>query len=175
MLSQMTDKLDVRLDGRSIDLKHLDVTSYLSAPNRVNTCNAHVGTVYRIFVDLSDMGWLEKHTALYNIAAHDIQKIVEAFDPATGQVHKDEEGKLKIQVVIDWPISGFRRGEEYNSFFEWAKHFNNYHPDTTDETLQPKGYHPIRYQTKNYDTRVSSLSIFSLEEQHFLQSYLWLR
>jgi hypothetical protein len=50
-LSIMTDKLDVRLDGRSIDLEHLDITSYLSAPNLINTCNSHLGTVYCIFTD----------------------------------------------------------------------------------------------------------------------------
>jgi hypothetical protein len=60
MLLEMTDKLDVWLHGRSIDLEHLDITSYLSAPNRINTCNKHVGNVYRIFPDLSDMGWKEK-------------------------------------------------------------------------------------------------------------------
>jgi ankyrin repeat protein len=176
MLSQMTDKLDVRLNGRSIDLQHLDITSYLSAPNRVNTCNAHLGMVYRIFVDLTDMGWREKHTALYNKAMHSMEKIVEAFDPETGQVRKDEQGQLKVQVVMDWPLSsGLSRSKEYKRFFEWAKPLNNYNPDITDEILRLKGYHPIRYQTKNYDDRVSSVSIFSQEEQHFLESYLWLR
>jgi hypothetical protein len=34
MMLQMRDKFDVRLDGRSIDIEHLDITSYLSAPNR---------------------------------------------------------------------------------------------------------------------------------------------
>jgi len=29
MLTQMTDTLDVRHDGRSIDIEHLDITSYL--------------------------------------------------------------------------------------------------------------------------------------------------
>jgi hypothetical protein len=56
MLSEMTDKFDVLLEGRSIDLENLDITSYLSAPNRINICNKHLGTVYRIFIDLSDMG-----------------------------------------------------------------------------------------------------------------------
>ena len=70
MLSQMADKLDVRLHGGAIDLQHLDITSYLCAPSRINTCNKHLGTVHRIFIDLSDMGWLEKHTALYNLATH---------------------------------------------------------------------------------------------------------
>jgi hypothetical protein len=171
MLSQMADKLDVRLDGRSIDIEHLDITSYLSAPNRINTCNAHVGTVYRIFVDLSDMGWQEKHTAFYNLATHSVEKIVESFDPETGQVRKDEEGHLRVQVVIDWPVSGFQHDKEYNSFFKWATHFNNYNPDIADEILRLKGYHPIRYQTRNYDERVTNISIFSQEERQFLEDY----
>jgi hypothetical protein len=50
-------RLDVRLDGRSVDLH---ITSYLSAPNRIITCNAHLGTVYRVFTDLSDKGWQKK-------------------------------------------------------------------------------------------------------------------
>jgi hypothetical protein len=130
MLSQMADKLDVRLDGLSINIEHLDITSYLSVPNRVNTCNAHVGTVYRIFIELSDMGWREKHTALYNLPTHSMDRIVKAFDPETGQARKDAEGQLKVQMVIDWPLSaGLSRSEEYKRFFEWAMHLNNYHPE----------------------------------------------
>ena len=34
MLLQMADRLDIVLDGRSIELEHLDLSSYLSAPNR---------------------------------------------------------------------------------------------------------------------------------------------
>ena len=65
----------VRLDGRSIALNHLDITNCLSAPNRINTGNKHAGTVCRIFIDLSDMGWLEKHTALYESATNRLDKI----------------------------------------------------------------------------------------------------
>jgi len=176
MLSQMKDAFDVRLDGRSIALKHLDITSYLSAPNRINTCNKHVGTVYRIFTDLSDMSWLEKHTALYESAMNRLDKIVQSFDPETGQVHKDEQGKLKMRVVIDWPLTaGFQCEKEYKRFFELAKHLNNYHPDITDKTLGFNNYHPLRYQTKPYDERVSRLSVFSQEECQFLQDYHRLR
>jgi hypothetical protein len=110
MLSQMRDTFDVRLDGRSIDLEHLDITSYLSAPNLINTCNSHLGTVYRIFTDLSDMGWWEKNTALYTLATHSMDKIVQAFDRETGQVYKDEQGQLKVQVVVDWPINAGLKG-----------------------------------------------------------------
>ena len=176
MLSQMKDTFDVRLDGHSITLKHLDITSYLSAPNRINTCNKHVGTVYRIFTDLSDMGWLGKHTSMYNRATHSLRKIVEAFDPETGQVHKDEQGELKIQVVVDWPVTGgFQYEKEYKSFFKWASHFNNYHPNFTDEIFGLRGYHPLRYQTKAYDERVSRLRVFCQQECQFLQDYHRLR
>jgi len=57
----VTNAFDVRLDGRSIALEHLNITSYLSAANRINTFNAHLGTVYRIFPDFSDMGWWERN------------------------------------------------------------------------------------------------------------------
>jgi hypothetical protein len=38
MLSEMTDKLYVRMDGRAIEIEQLDITSYLPAPNLINTC-----------------------------------------------------------------------------------------------------------------------------------------
>ena len=173
MLTQMTDTHDVRHDGRSIDIEHLDITSYLSAPNRVNTCNAHVGTVYRIFPDLSDMDWWEKYTALYNLATHSMDKIVQAFNPETGQVYTDERGKFKLQMVVDWPISaGLVGSKEYKKFFEWAEHLNSYHPDITDKSFP---YSPIRYQTKIYEERLKSLSVFGQEEKEFLQCYLTLQ
>jgi len=174
MLLKMTDKFDVRLNGRSIDIEHLDITSYLSAPNRINTCNKHVGTVYRIFTDLPAVVWWKKLIPSYSVETHSMNKIVQAFDPETGQVNKDEQGQLKVQVVVDWPISvGLMGGEEYKRFFEWAKHLNNYHPDIKEVSFQHSC--PIRYQTKIYDERVNSLSIFSEEEEEFLQCYHKLR
>jgi hypothetical protein len=109
-----------------------------------------------------------------------MKKIVEAFDPETGQVKKDEHGQLKVQVVIDWPIStGLLGGKEYNNFFECADHLNNYHPEVTDVTIRIEGlklndYHPLRYQTKTYDERVSSLNVFCQQEKQFLETYRWL-
>ena len=37
------------------DLTSLDIVTYLSAPNFVNTCNRHVGRVYRVFTDETNM------------------------------------------------------------------------------------------------------------------------
>jgi hypothetical protein len=80
-----------------------------------------------------------------------------------------------VQVVVDCTISaGLSGGEEYGNFFKWAKHFNNYHPEVTDEIFKLKNYHPLRYQTKTYDERVSSLNVLCLQERQFLERYLWL-
>jgi len=177
MLLQMADKLDVRNEGRSIDLQHLDITSYLSAPNLINTCNTHLGTVYRIFTDLSHMGFFRKNTPLYNLATHSMDKIVQAFDPEMGQVHKDDECRLKIREVVDWPVrAGKLYGPELNDFFTWAKRLNNYHPEVKKISYRKvvKGYHPLRYQTKAYDERTKSLSIFNKDQWEFLQCYLCL-
>ena len=178
MLSEMKKSFDVRHHGRSIDLQHLDITSYLSAPNRINTCNSHLGTVYRIFTDMSDMGFFEKHTALYNLATHSMDKIVQAFDPETGQVCRDDEGRLKIREVVDWPVSaGLTGGLELNVFFQWTGHLNNYHSEVMDivHSKVPKGFHHVRYQTKAYDECTKSLSIFTKDEREFLERFCWLR
>jgi len=163
ILLQVTNENDVRLFGQSIDIERLDITNYLSAPNGFNTCYTHLGTVYRIFPDLSDMGWWGKHTVFYNLAMHRLDKIVEAFDPETGQVFKDDQGQLKVRVVDIWPIGL----TQYSWFFEWADHSNNYHPGIINDFLS--------YRTNPYDERVNSLRVFSEEERKFLTRYSWLR
>jgi len=178
MLSQMADKLDVRNTGRSIYLQHLNIKTYLSAPNIINTCNTHLGSVYRIFTDLSDMGWKEKHTPLYNLATHSMDKIVEAFDTETGQEHKDKEGRLKIQEVVNWPVrADIMYGPELNDFFTWANRLNNYHSEVIDisHSKFPKSYHPLCYQTKAYDECTNSLNVFTRDEREFLATYMSLR
>jgi hypothetical protein len=64
----MRGKFDVRLDRRFIDLQHLNITSHLPDPNLINSWNSHVGTIYLIFTDLSDMDRRIKLTVLNNLA-----------------------------------------------------------------------------------------------------------
>ena len=79
------EEFGVRLDGHSIELEQLDVTSYLSTANRISTCK-HVRMVCHIFTDLSDVGWQLKLTAFYNLATQSVDKIVETPDPEKGQI-----------------------------------------------------------------------------------------
>jgi len=52
---------------------------------------------------------------------------------------------------------------------------NNYHPNITDVSLQLLHYSPIRYQTKLYDKRLNSFSVFGEEGQELIEFYHWLR
>jgi len=158
-----------------IDINTLDITSYLSAPNRINTCNPHIGKIYRIFVDLSDMSYLEKNTPMYNKATHNMTKILMAFDSKTGHVQKDKDGNSKIQEVVDWPISeGIHGGEEWTRFFEWANHLNDYDPKIKSDEFK-HGNFPIRYQTIPFNEKACSFNVFSQSEQDFLCQYKELR
>ena len=64
------------------------------------------------------------------MATHDMAKIMEVFGSQTCHAPTDEKGRIKLQVVVDWPISaGFKGTKEYKKFFEWAKHLSNYNPN----------------------------------------------
>jgi hypothetical protein len=124
------------------------------------------------------MSVLETGTALYNLATHSMQKIEKAFDPETGQVRVDDTGEPKIREVVDWPVGAGLNGEkEWINFFKWAEQLNNYHPDIMNISHDkvPKGYHSLRYQTKAFDERTNSLSVFAEEEREFLENYVFLR
>jgi len=175
ILYQMANKYKGKYFLPEQRMEDIDITSYLSAPNRINSCNKHVGTVYRIFPDLSDMGWLTENSELYNCQAQDMDEIVKIFDPETGQVSKDNEGNRKIKLVIDWPIIDDLPSGDYERYFKWVKHFENYHPDITQEIFLLKECHTLRYQTGTYDERESSMSVFCHKEQRFLRVYFWLR
>lgn len=143
MLSKYTEELDVQLDGRPVQLECLHITSYLSGPNRTNTCNAHLGTVYRFLTDLSGKGWQKKHTAFYNLTTHIMEKIVENLDPETGQIHKVYQGKLKIKMLIVLSTSaGLLGNKEYKYVYicTRAQCSNNYHIEIAVENLRFKGY-----------------------------------
>jgi hypothetical protein len=107
-----------------------------------------------------------------------MDKILQTFDPETGQVSKDDKGELKIRQVVDWPVSAGLTGcAELNCFFKWAEHLNNYHPEVMDTVPDkvPKGYHWLRYQSKVFNESTKSLSVFTQDEREFLERSRWLR
>ncbi|KAI2797171.1 hypothetical protein BLOT_011149 [Blomia tropicalis] len=165
MLQQLQREFDVKYDNvEKLPIDCLDITSYLSAPNRVNTCNPHVGKIYRVFIDFSNKSFFNE----YNLYTHKVKNILKTFDKETG-LFEQENGKFKIHEVVDWPETSILNKDEYNNFFKWATEFNNYHP--TYKNVKFKDYYPIRYQTKEFNERQCSLNVFSQSDQQFLKQY----
>jgi hypothetical protein len=66
---------------------------------------------------LSEIGWQQKLTAVYNLLWHNVVKIVEASDPEKRQTHKAERGNLIIQLVINRPVSAGFLVNKYDKYF----------------------------------------------------------
>jgi hypothetical protein len=164
MLSQMQSTVYLPPNGSSIVLQHLDITSYLSAPNLINTCKRHLGTVCRILTDFSRLSWWNKYI-FYLAKTHESDKIECAFKPAVD--------KPEIEEVIDWPLGK----TEHDDFHKWGKSDNNFHPKGMDAVRSEvhKGKPLLRYQTKAYNECARSLSAFTQDQLEFLKSYHWFR
>jgi hypothetical protein len=176
ILLNIQDKLSPRYSKKtSIDIYSLDITIYLSAPNRINTFNKHVGKIYRIIIDLSDESntnsnfeYLKKLFRIddlndwlqYNFKTHSILNILKAFDLSTGHVLKNQ-----IYEVLDWPYCTLSNRQEYKNFFK------SIYVDEKDENICT----PNRYKTKNYEENKCSISVFTETEQFFLKMYQILR
>ncbi|XP_065671283.1 uncharacterized protein LOC136089291 [Hydra vulgaris] len=87
---------------------NLDLVTYLSSPNLVNTCHEHLGTSYRLFPKVKIPELLVKAFGLINVVkkvdiepissifSHSLDPIIETFNPVTG---KPEE----YQLIKNWP------------------------------------------------------------------------
>ncbi|KAI2797180.1 hypothetical protein BLOT_011158 [Blomia tropicalis] len=181
MLEQLQSDFDVRYDNvEKLPIDSLDITSYLSAPNRINTCNPHVGKIFRVFIDFDKKSfshtkkinlWFVDFTipsVEYDLQTHSLDNILETFDKKTG-LFKKINGKFKIQEVVDWPKTSTLNSGEYNKFFKWATKLYNFHPKYKDVIY--KNLCEIRYQTKEFNEKQCSLNVFSQSDQQFLKQY----
>ncbi|KAI2800759.1 hypothetical protein BLOT_012331 [Blomia tropicalis] len=168
MLQQLQREFDVRYDNvEKLPIDCLDITSYLSAPNLINTCNPHVGKIYRVFIDFFNISFINQ----YHLFSLD--KILNAFDNKTG-FFKIKNEKFNIKEVVDWPEMNILNKDEYeDELFEWAKKLDNYY--LISEEVIFKDYCKIRYQTKEFNQKQCSLNVFSQLEQHFLKQYQWVK
>ena len=141
MLAQINPRIN------PINLDRLDVTSYLSTPNLINACNAHIGTVYRVVFEK-----LSRKRSLYTMQSHAMATMLRAFDPQTGDAYR-------ALAVRSWPLinpKSLQLAEEvlsgnqykalmalfelikrcanqeilgeFSGFFKFAKRVNRYHP-----------------------------------------------
>ncbi|HJD59788.1 MAG TPA: tetratricopeptide repeat protein, partial [Rickettsia endosymbiont of Omalisus fontisbellaquei] len=98
------------------DIKILNITTYLSAPNLVNSCNKHIGKVYRLSpkIDISEpIAKIGRNTnddsPLYkgfaSIFGHSLDPLILEFDFKTGVPTNYTE-------VLDWPVLKYMPREQ---------------------------------------------------------------
>ena len=111
-------KPSIENDRNNRDLKILDITTYLSELNAVNSLHEHVGRVYKVTPTMPPKKWPDLEDQLKKIPkfgqelaknrfiidallavlseGHSMDLILDTFDPVTGKPRKYE-------VVNDWP------------------------------------------------------------------------
>ena len=111
-------KPSIENDRNNRDLKILDITTYLSELNAVNSLHEHLGRVYKVTPTMPPKKWPDLEDQLKKIPkfgqelaknrfiidallavlseGHSIDLILDTFDPVTGKPRKYE-------VVNDWP------------------------------------------------------------------------
>ncbi len=96
--------------SNQVDVRHFDNTTYLSAPNMVNSAHRHFGKVYRVFPHLKPgptPPWLEKLLLVSPLTAFPLEAL-RAFESGTLKVILDQFDPhthlpLYAEEVLDWP------------------------------------------------------------------------
>lgn len=113
----LKDVYDSNIDNANkVDIHRLDITTYLSAPNIVNSCNTHIGRVYRLYPKIKfpkqlQIGYLKKldfintrHSnisSLLAVSGHGLDPILECFDPDNGKA-------IRLGEVRRWPVIEYK-------------------------------------------------------------------
>jgi tetratricopeptide (TPR) repeat protein len=83
------------------DIRDLEIVTYLSDPNFVNTCNRHVGKVYRIYPAYQKPA-ISHFTGpgregFWSLWGHSLAPLLATFDPNTGK-------PVKSARMVRWPV-----------------------------------------------------------------------
>ncbi len=99
-------KPNIENSATKFHIEDLPITTYLSAPNLINSCNGHPGTVYRLYPEIKLDGWSKRAAPLgleeiekglrRATQGHLLQVLLPCFDPATGK-------PISCKRVDDWP------------------------------------------------------------------------
>ena len=95
---------NVKNHRTEFDIKNLDITTYLSPPNPINSINKHLGKVYTVPTQIPEtssmiqllLGRDNADKALVSVVGHSLNLILDTFNPKTGIPDEYKE-------VIDWP------------------------------------------------------------------------
>lgn len=187
---ELLEGLQPRLESSyKIEVKGLDITSYLSRPNIVNTAMGHAGSVYALFPDVSDLSWLQRNTLGYTLKTHDKEFLLKQFTPETGL-------PAKCMRVIDWPkvmwgaplpsankgkgvfgyltqmvksyVNGDIQRGEYTGFYTYDSVAVN-DPQQLTSVAQFQLQHGIHYRVQAFDEQVLPLRNMPTDMRRFLE------
>ncbi|QQV74492.1 hypothetical protein H6P87_00026 [Rickettsia tillamookensis] len=93
----------------TFDVKNLNITTYLSAPNFVNVCNPHIHKAYRLFPKITAAEYnskiintlnkavpIKSYITLLSLNGDLLDSMLDSFDLATGK-------PIRSEKILDWP------------------------------------------------------------------------
>ncbi|WP_341789902.1 lipase family protein [Rickettsia endosymbiont of Polydrusus tereticollis] len=91
------------------DVRNLNITTYLSAPNFVNICNRHIHKAYRLFPEITAAEYSNKiinllnkavpiknYITLLSLSGDLLDSMLDSFDPEIGK-------PIRYEKILDWP------------------------------------------------------------------------
>jgi len=112
---------NIRSRDAHIKLENIDIVTYLANPNPANSCNPHVGRVYRVQPKMKLTEKVESHLpnivkntfgdrikAWLSVEGHLMAGILETFDPKTGKPRE-------CKKMLDWPRVEYLGDESFSS------------------------------------------------------------
>ena len=117
-------KSSIENHASKVNLKNINIVTYLSVPNPINSCNPHVGRVYRVFPNLELPKWMEKLkdkvsnspiigkkvekqiNKLHMILGHSLDAMLEQFNPVLGKPESYQE-------VLNWPCIEYHKQTDF--------------------------------------------------------------
>ncbi len=156
------EKLQSNLQDHAIDLNNLDIISYVTYPNLINTYNHHVGTMYTITPNLGNFGWVAGH---YTKVTHSMDGILRCFS--------DSKSFSERRLLKDWPYNSLT-DQQMSHFFKVAKWDSASYLLPASEELNTHQYFTLLYKAHyNSDPELSTHNIlpikhFSEDMQKFL-------
>lgn len=156
------EKLQSNLQDHAIDLNNLDIISYVTYPNLINTYNHHVGTMYTITPELGRFGWVAGN---YTLKVHSIDGILNCSS--------NRESFNERQLLKDWPCNSLTN-QQMSQFFEVVKWDNGSYFLPADEELNTHQYFKLLYKAhyepdlKYSGQEILPIKHFSEDMQKFL-------
>ncbi|KAF5296874.1 hypothetical protein FQA39_LY12392 [Lamprigera yunnana] len=155
------------------DYNVLDMTEYLSEANFINSVNKHVGTVYKL-----------------HSTTHNIQDVVDQFDPSTGVAEKELvlDSKTGFFASFKSMFKFFRRvdynkttasSDQYSlnvfnenelEFIKDWNHINDFYPDLIRQIKQPLSRFKVDYEYNLIKSSNGNINTVIAQIKHFPRS-----